>query len=499
MNNGSSAPTLGYRRLVLLSCAVTLGAYHIFAAAVMYPVPAGDAALFMPPAINLNAGHGLTNSLFEVNFDPTGQHRFLEHPPLFQMVVSACMWKAETKNAFIVLAIFNALTLTFYAAFLCAAKFARKLIASAAGFAVLVSSVFTVAFFIFTPAGGRPEALSTLILTLAIAVVTWMPQKYWPVCLGIAIGVAAAIHPIHGVLIACLVVMAFVLTAPVPKAIRKMMLAAAVALPLFWILLSLSPYSVEETLNAVSKHAAYATGPDYRLSSLVTYYVKLAPWSGLYLLGLSLALVWWGIYFWRGAGDRITRSARLAALLLTAFAFWFFSVRRPNAGYYLMMLAPALAAGALYLFHVRNGTDERRLATLPLWILAGFFSIFSLCLARDIALFINYRTEGVSFADAQKDFDNLVRSTTPVISVSESFWVLADDFERIRIVQRGAASGNLMVLQQTQRGSLSPPVIPGYRLLSHHFVDHPPRFLGLPIGRTMPGYSFAVFAQEGSN
>jgi hypothetical protein len=496
MNIRSCGPAFGYRRLVLLSCAVALGAYHIFASAVMYPVPGGDAAVFMPAAINLKAGRGLTNSLWAVHPDPMGQHRFLEHPLLFQMVVSACMWKSETRNAFIVLAIFNALTLTLYAAFLCTAKFARKLIASAAGFVVLLASISALAFLIFTDAGGRPEALSTLILSLAIAVVTWLPQKCWPVCLGIALGVAAAIHPTHGIFIACLVIMAFLLTAVVSQAICKMIFAAAIALPLFWILLSLSPYPVEETLHAVSRHAAFANGPDHRWSTLAAFYVKLAPWSGLYLLGLSLVLVWCGIYFWRSTEDRMTRSARLATLLLTAFAFWFFSIRRPNASYYLMMLAPAVAAGALYLFDVRSTIRGRRLGALPFWILAAFFGIFSLCLARDLALFIDYRTDGVAFADAQKDFDHLVRSTNQVISVSESFWVLTDEFERIRIVERGTASGDLMVLQQTQRGSLFPPLIPGYCLVSQHFISHPPKWFGLPIARTMPGYSFAVFVRE---
>jgi MFS family permease len=465
----------------------------------MYPVPGGDAAVFMPAAVNLKTGRGLTNSLWAVHSDPTGQHRYLEHLLLFPMVVSACMWRPETKNAFIVLAIFNALTLTFYAAFLCTAKFARNLIASTAGFILSIFSIFALAFLIFTHAGGRPEALSTLILSLAIAVAGCLPQKHWPVCLGIAIGVAAATHPTHGLFIACLVLMVFLLTATVTQTLRKMMLAAAIALSLFWILLSLSPYSIGETLHAVSEHAVFANAPDYRLSTLAVYYLKLAPWSGLYLFGLSLVLVWCGIYLWRNPEDRMTRSARLAALLLTAFAFWFFSIRRPSASYYLIMLAPALAAGALYLFNVRNEIRDRRLATVPFWILVAFFSIFSLCLARDIALFINYRTDGVSFADAQKEFDRLVRSTDQIISVSESFWVLTDEFERIRIVERGTASGDIMVVQQTQRGSLFPPIIPGYRLLSQRFISHPPTCFGWPIARTMPGYAFAVFARETSS
>jgi hypothetical protein len=414
------------------------------------------------------------------------------------MVVSASMWKSDTRTAFVVLAIFNALTLTLYAGILGTAEFAKKLIASVGGFIVLVSSLFAIAFLIFT-ASGRPETLSTLVLTLAIAAVTWLPQKCWPVCLGIAIGVAAAIHPTHGIFIACLVVITFLFTAPVMQAIRKMMLSAAIALPLFWILLSLGPYPVKEVLRTLSWHAALAAGPDYRLSTLIIYYLKLAPWSGVYLAGLALVLAWCGIHAWRGADDRMTRWARLGAVFLAAFVFWFFSIRRPNASYYLMMLAPALAVGALYLCDVRNRTGDRRLAALPLWILAAFFGIFSLCLARDTALFIDYRTDGVSFADARKDFHRLLSSTDQVISVSESLWVLTDEFERISVVERGTASGDLMVLQQTQRGSLSPPVIPGYRLLSQNFVSHPPKWFGLPIARTTPGYSFAVFAREVQN
>jgi hypothetical protein len=498
LNQGPSAPAFGYRRLILLLCAAALGAYHIFASAVMYPVPGGDAAVFMPAAINLKAGRGLTNSLWEAEPDPTGQHRYLDHPALFQMVVSACMWKSETRNAFVVAAIFDALTLVLYAAILGRAKFALRLLSSIPGLALLASSISALAFLIFTDM-GRPEALSTLILCLAIAVMTWLPRKAWPVCLGFAIGVAAALHPAHGIFIACLVGTAFLLTASLPRAIRETMLSATVAFAVFWLLLSWSPYPLSETLRTVARHGALANAIDYPISDLSVFYLKLAPWSGLYLLGLSLVLIWCAIHFWKSGEDRITRLARLGALLSTAFAFYFFSIRRPTASYYLIMLSPAIIAGALYLLDLHSGRGGRRLTALPLWISAAFFTIFSLGLVRDVALFVDYRAEGVSFAEAQKEFDQLAHSTDQVISVSESFWVLTDHFEQIRIVERGAVSGDLMVLQQTQRGSLSPPIIPGYRLLSQHFISHPPKLFGLPIARTMPGYSFAVFAREGSS
>jgi|GEM_PF-4950792 len=498
LHHGSSTPAFGYGRLVLLLCAFALGAYHVFASAVMYPIPGGDAAVFMPAAINLKAGRGLTNSLWEAEPDPTGQHRYLDHPALFQLVVSACMWKSETRNAFIVGAIFDALTLALYAAILCRAKFARRFLSSIAGLAFLASSIFALAFLIFTDM-GRPEALSTLVLCLAIAVVTWLPRKAWPVCLGFAVGVAAAIHPVDGIFIACLVGTAFLLTAPLLRAVRETVLAAVVALPVFLVLLSLSPYPLSETFRTVARHGALANAIEYPMSDFFAFYLKLAPWSGLYLLGLSLVLVWCAIHFWKSGEDRITRSVGLGALLLTIFAFCFFSIRRPTASYYLIMLSPAFVAGALYLMDARSSRRGGRSLALPLGIAAAFFSIFTICLARDVALFVDYRAEGVSFAEAQKDFDHLAQSTGQVISVSESLWVLADHFEQIRIVERGTAAGDLMVLQQTQRGSLTPPVIPGYRLLSQHFVSHPPKLFGLPIARTMPGYSFAVFAREASS
>jgi hypothetical protein len=130
-------------------------------------------------------------------------------------------------------------------------------------------------------------------------------------------------------------------------------------------------------------------------------------------------------------------------------------------------------------------------------IMAAFLALFSLCFAREAALFLNYRTEGLSYADARQEFARLASSTQATISVSESLWVLVDDFSRIRIVERGSASGPLMVLQQTQRQALTPPEIPGYHLTADNFVSHPPRWFGRAIARTVPGYSFAVFTRGG--
>src|SRR2546423_7165148 len=94
-----SSKNLTLRRAILILCAASLGAYHLVATGLMYPVPAGDAVVFVPPAVNLKAGHGLTNSLWTFQPDPLGKDRFYEHTPFFQLAISACMWKAETRNA----------------------------------------------------------------------------------------------------------------------------------------------------------------------------------------------------------------------------------------------------------------------------------------------------------------------------------------------------------------------------------------------------------------
>ena len=161
------------------------------------------------------------------------------------------------------------------------------------------------------------------------------------------------------------------------------------------------------------------------------------------------------------------------------------------------MLAPAVIVLAIFLAG-HTGGQSVRLRSSPVLILACFFGILTLCLLRDVGLFINYSTAGVSFSEAQKAFKDVARSTNHEISVSESLWVLASEFEHIRIIEHGTVFGELMILQQTQRGSLSPPIIPGYQLLSQTFISYPPTLIGVPIAHTMPGYSFAVFARTSS-
>ena len=483
-----------YRHWVLIFCAMALGAYYLFGAVSMYPIPGGDAAGFIPPAVNLEAGKGLTNPLWALHGDPLGQYRYMENPPLFQMVVAACMWKPETVNAFIALAIFNALTLWTYAAFLCLARPMRWLLTTWLGFIGSLLSLLAVAFFISASSAGRPEGLSALILTLGIAVVTWLQKRTWAWCFGFGIGVAAAIHPTHGIFLACLAVLTLLLTHRTAAALRKTALTAALALPLFFILLALGPYAVGETLRAMAAHSAHANAPDYQLSTLVAFYLKLAPWSGLYLVAVALVLGWFGLHVWQTAQDRASRWIRLAAVLGFAFVLWYFSIRSPNKSFYLAMLAPAIAAGALYLVVARGAPPHRK---IPLCMLALFSAFFSLWLARDLAVFVSYRTEGVSFQEARNTVRAVIASGPHPVSVSESLWVLTDEFQQVRLVERGTAAGDVMIVQQNQRQSLVPPSFPGYRLVSHRFIPHSPEMFGVRIARTMPGYSFAIYERDG--
>ena len=495
----SPAPTrssvIGRRRVILICCAFFLGAYHFISSAAMYPVPGGDAAVFLPGAINLKAGRGLTNQLWEAWPDPTGQHRFLDHPPLFQLVVAALMAKADAQSAFKVLSIFGALSVILYAVLLSTAEFGRRLITSRLGFLILILSEFALAFVIFTDTCGRPETLSTLVLAGAIAMVIWVDWKWSPICLGGAAGIAAAIHPVNGILVAYLVAVTFLVLDPIRTAIRKIIFAAAVTLAVFWCLLRLSPHPAQLVLDSVLTHAVLANEIEYSRSDFVTFYLTLAPWAGLYLLGLFLVLGWCGVYVWHNTCDRLTRFLRFLGLSSAGLAFYYFSIRRPCASYYLSMLVPAVIVLAIFLAG-RDGVESLRPRSSLILVLAAFFGIFTLCLFRDVGLFVNYSATGVSFRDAQKAFKNVAGSTNQEISVSESLWVLASDFERIRIIEHGTVSGELVVLQQTQRGSLSPPIIPGYRLLWQSFISHPPTLVGVPIAHTMPGYSFAVFARN---
>lgn len=493
MRPASFAAKLRHRRAILILGAVALSIYHLVAAQWMYPVTGGDSVTFLPPAINLKAGHGLTNSLWHVNPDPLGKNRFLEQPPAFQLIVSACMWRAETKNAFMVLAIFNVLTLSLYVAFLCTARMARELMDSGPGFFLQLLSLPALAFLVFHSSDGRPEAFSALLVCLTVGSLVWLPQKWQVWWFGLAIGTAAAVHPAHGIFLACLVVIALLLQRNSSLALRDMFLAALVAIAIFCLILNLGPHPLRETLRAVSRHASEA---NLVVDTFVAHYLRLAPWSGIYLTAITLLLGLCFAHILRVTSDKNVLALRLSALFLTSAVFWYFSIWSPNKSFYLTMLSPALAAGGIYLFQAGKAWRSRRLTAVIVCLSAAFCGAFSLFLARDVALLVNYKSHGVSFVDAQSEFLSLERSTSHQIYVSESLWVLADDFERIKIVERGSVRGEVIVTQQTQRQSLTARPPPAYRLISDTFVPYPPTFLGLPIGRTMPGYSFAIFEKD---
>ena len=459
----------------------------------MHPVPGGDAVVFLPAAINLKAGQGLTNQLWTYQPDPLGKHRFYEHPPLFQQAVSICMWRAETRNAFVVLAIFNVLSLWIYAAFLCMAKVDGRLVVASRRFGLVVMSVFALAFLVFDSSLGRPESLSTLLLCTGVGLIAWLRQRWQVLVFGALIGATGATHPAHGVLVACIALIILVLRKDLVPAIRDAIIAAVIALGLFWFLLSLGPYGVGETLHALSSHGAYSYAPNYQI---VTFYFKLAPWAGAYLVGIALLIGFFGFYIWKLTQSIPLLWIRFAALALTAVAFWFFSIHSANKSFYLIMLGPAMAAGSIYLFKTSNGLIPGWLRTSAVSMSYLLGLLLAAFLARDIALFVNYTIRGVSYADAQNELRKLEASKTPPIFVSESLWVLADNFDRIKIVERGTGAGDVMVVQQNGRQSLTPPKIPGYHAVLDRFISYRPTLFGLPLGRTMPGYAFEVYESE---
>ena len=50
-----------------------------------------------------------------------------------------------------------------------------------------------------------------------------------------------------------------------------------------------------------------------------------------------------------------------------------------------------------------------------------------------------------------------------------------------------------LIVGQQFSSKTSPPEVEGFQLVSDHFVRDVPTLLGLKLGRTMPGYGFAVY------
>ena len=92
--------------LVFALVAIGLGTFYCVAAVHLFPVMGIDSSAHIVPILNYKSGHGLGGVVLPLtrDYDPTGQHRFLQYPPLFHLTVAALIRHADFENIYVCLA-----------------------------------------------------------------------------------------------------------------------------------------------------------------------------------------------------------------------------------------------------------------------------------------------------------------------------------------------------------------------------------------------------------
>jgi hypothetical protein len=445
--------------------------------ATVFPIPSGDSQAFVPPALLLESGGGLRNPISALTrqLDPTGQARYLQYPPLFPWILSLLMARPTPQAAYLAIAGLNAVNVI-----LCALLFARAGASSDTqkpGWPAALA-LLGIATLLTGEQTGRPEVLATLWVLLAVHVHLGLPAERSWLPAGVILGLLGATHPVGGLLLGLLAVLAYAVRLPTVRALGAAGGTLAVSLAVFAGVLAASPFGLRETLEGLRRHGG-AVATRGSQGSLLTYWIA-NPGGTFYAIPylLLLALLAWRA---RERGIAIRSRTLFAAALLPLLAVvWRTGVQIPELSYNVLLFAPVVFAANL------------RLARGPAAALAhGLTGVGYL---RYLVLFGLFLTQGVPLADARAAFHRLPRAAR--VAVTPSLWVVAEDYDRMTIfpMADGPPPGaGAVLVQQSYTGLASPPALPGYRLAENHFIPRPGRLLGLRVANTVPGYGYALY------
>jgi hypothetical protein len=459
----------------------------------LYPLPSGDSHLFVPPAVSLRNGHGFRDPLSGLKdlLDPSGRARYVQYPPLFPLVIAACMPTGSVRAAYLVIAGMSVLALAAAAFLLWRDLEPEKPLsfrpALEIGFAGL-----GMATALLGQQAGRPEALATPIALAACAVMLhWrgVPARPWFV--GLLIGLMGAVHPMGAVLLWLLLCAVLAVQLATLPAVRFATLSLATALGAFAAILALSPSGLPAIIAGSWRHAhiALLRGSP---ASIAWYWLNSSTASFyafpyLATLGLIVALL---------VSRRLApRSWSLLALAVSGGAaiVWLTVVQVPELCYNVILFAPIVFWFNLHAAR-RLGSSSARAA------ITACSGVSALGFVRSVILLAIFLRSGVPFAAARSAYARLAEHTTGPVAITPSFWVLAEDYDRMEVIldalHAGARPGAMMV-QQSYSGLLEPPQVPQFMLLEDRFAHRPYQLLGITIAHSLPGYGFAIYRRTG--
>ena len=494
-------------RVLFGVCLVGLATFYLLTAREVFPPPFSDSAPHLIPTLNYKAGHGFGGVYWELTrtYDPSGQHRFLQYPPLFHLVVASLIRQPTVEDAYLCLGWFSVVALGLCVVLIWEGATAFPAARKPGWVALAALGLCAVStWFCLEPAAGRPEGLTGPLILLSALVLLRTRGPWQPVVAGVFIGLVAATQVVNGILLGLLYSIYASLPGdeenrPRARWFRQCALAAVLGVLVFAGCLNLSPYPVGETLRGIVVHAGRLASIRYAV--VVNY---LSPSVNGSFFGLFFVAVLAGFIWQERRRMNLLVGVNLGLLLA---AVWYFAIRASDLSYNVSVFVPLLTALVLRsLARLDEGPSATaiRVRRTGYGLAAVIFGLMSIGLLRQGLAFGLYKAYGVSFSEAKRRYSELVPPDRPTpVYMEPSLWPLATRLDHIYLDQRDKAGepGYMpetvkpwLVIDQWYDRTLTPPEMPGYKLVWSDFIEHPtPRVLGLQLSTTTPGYAFALY------
>jgi hypothetical protein len=325
---------------------------------------------------------------------------------------------------------------------------------------------------------GRPESLAMSVCAMVVAIAPKRPMTRASTR-GVAIGMLGVTSPVVAVVAAG--VLGLCVEAPERTSLTRrseVLATAAFAATTFVVAVTvLCPWPAGEWLAGLWRHSGIVFGAAAggRPMRLWHYLIADPATPAIGILVVVAIAAMWSATSWVG-------------MAWTGLTLGVVSVRRPEEAYYLVAFMPVWCVGLLA--WARRSTRARTIVAV---VLAPMAASLLLTAAR----FVAYQREGVSLDAARRQMSSWLPRSAKAAATG-GLWVLTDGQRLVSWAPGHSPPTGVewLLVQQADTGRSSPPAVDGFRLVGENFVRHAPRLIGLPIGRTVKGYAFAIYRRK---
>lgn len=461
----------------------------LFFAIVVFPLAGGDSIVFLTPALFYAKSGGFINPLYYVTklTNDARVNLFNYYVPLFPWLLGFfSKIYPGIKTLFLWCATFGIASLCLYSR-----ELKKKLSNNSVFFLIIAYLSITYLAAYLIPTFGRPEILSSFIVT-CLYLLYQRKSSLTPLVYDTVLTLCFALllsTQILGFWFAYLIFLAeeFFSSQSTGKIILQNTLRLITILSIFILILSLSPAGLMPTLTGIQKHISLVLLRHEHSFYLYCYYwflsflnfgfIIIFLLSGWYYLKVNLVRL------------KILSKSRVIiiivlylVLIISLFKFVLYSA--PTVYNVTQFIIPIL------LFLLQRLSSEKKIA-LCHYITLVVFAYGSLIFLRMVVLSIDYSRDGRDFDQASVQLDQQI-SRFDSVKISPGLWSLCNDVKKIRpIYDFDFKPGEMVVVQNGDESERYLPLSRWEKI----FDDRIPGgkiFLGLPV-RHPQGYTFAIY------